>query len=138
MEKTENKEIVSFEIITLRESGMRYTVEYEFKQNDGQAEISEYGIRYIQGGGEERVPSRRAVCDTAKVLALLNRCEMLSWNGFNGPHPKDVLDGIMFRLSASVNGGVRIYARGSENFPAHYGDFKDGLYELLKNGKATQ
>ena len=137
MENTENKEIVSFETITLRESGMRYTVEYEFKQDGGHAEITEYGIRYIQGGGDERVPNRRAVCDTAKVLILLNRCDVLSWNGFNGPHPKDVLDGIMFSLSASVNGGVKIYARGSENFPEHYREFKDGLYELLKNAQVT-
>ena len=37
--------IVSFDKVTLRESGMRYTVEYEIVTKDGIAEVSLYSIR---------------------------------------------------------------------------------------------
>jgi hypothetical protein len=41
----------------------------------------------------------------------------------------------MFDFSATVNGGVEISARGSQNFPRHYRDFTDGLYGFLNNGE---
>ena len=134
--KAKNKEtqIVSFDIVTLRTSGMRYTGETEIVMKDGNAEVSQYEIRFSQGE-DRRILEKRAVCDRKKVLKLLNDCKLLSWDGFNGPHPKGVLDGTMFRLNAVVNGDKKIYASGSENFPKHYRDFTGGLYEILNSEK---
>ena len=77
------------------------------------------------------------MCSTDTVLELLNKCRILSWDGFNGPHPKNVKDGIMFTLKATVNEGKKIYATGSQNFPKHYRDFRDGLNALseVKNNE---
>lgn len=128
------RRIVSFETVTLRTSGMRGISEYEIVGKGGAAEVTQYGIRFRENA-ETRVPRRRAVCGEETVLKLLNDCKILSWDGFDGPHPRGVLDGIMFRFTASVNGGKTVSARGSQNFPRHYRDFTDGLYELLKDAK---
>lgn len=126
------KTVTSLEIITLRESGMRYSAEYEILMKDGKAEVSQYDIRYSHGE-DQRLLTRRAVCEEETILDLLNECNFISWDGFNGPHPKGVLDGIMFRLNATVNEGKNIHANGSQNFPKHYRDFTDGLYNILKD-----
>ena len=127
-------EIVSFEIVTLRTSGMRYTGETEIVMKDGKAEVSQYGIRFTQNE-DRRVLEKRAVCDEQKALKLFNDCRLLSWNEFDGPHPKGVSDGTMFSLNALVNGDKRIRASGSENFPKHYRDFTNGLYAILNDTK---
>ena len=123
--------ISSFDVVTLRLSGMRGSTEYEIVPQDGKAEVSQYGIRYTQRE-DQRVLERRTLCDTEEVLSLLNDCRLLSWDGFDGPHPKWVLDGTMFTLEAVVNGDQRISAHGSENFPKHYREFRDGLYQILE------
>ena len=125
----ENK-IVSFEIITLRETGMRGSTEYEIVEKDGNAALTQYVIRYTQGK-DQRIPEKSAVVSTDMILEILNNCRILSWDGFNGPHPKGVLDGIMFRFDAIVNNGKKIYAHGSQNFPKHYREFRNALYEIL-------
>lgn len=124
--------ITSFERVTLRLSGMRSVTEYELVRKDGRAEVSQYGVRFSQKE-DRRVLERRALCDEDTVLTLLNDCALLSWDGFNGPHPKGVLDGTMFTLKAVVNGDKTISAQGSENFPQHYREFIDGLCMILKN-----
>ena len=123
--------INTFDMITLRMSGMRFVTEHEIVMRDGTAEVSLYGIRYGQNK-DERILEERTVCDQSIVLELLNDCGLLSWDGFHGSHPKCVKDGIMFTLKATVNDGKTIYATGSENFPRHFRDFTDGLYKLLK------
>lgn len=123
--------INTFDMITLRMSGMRFVTEHEIVMRDGKAEVSLYGIRYGQNK-DERILEERTVCDQSIVLELLNDCGLLSWDGFHGSHPKCVKDGIMFTLKATVNDGKTIYATGSENFPKHFRDFTDGLYKLLK------
>ena len=134
--KPSGGKITSFETVTLHTSGMRFVSETEIVMKDGQAEVSEYGIRY-QDGQTVRVLERRAVCGEAEALALLNGCRLLSWDGFFGPHPKGVLDGTMFNLTATVNGGRRIYASGSQNFPRRYRDFTDGLRKILNENNIT-
>jgi hypothetical protein len=126
----EKTEIVSFEIVTLHTSGMRYTGETEIVMKNGQAEVSQYGIRYTKSE-DRRVLEKRAVCSADKILKLLNDCKLLSWDGFNGPHPKGVLDGTMFTLNATVNGDRKIHASGSQNFPKRYRDFTNALYAIL-------
>ncbi|MBR1591214.1 MAG: hypothetical protein IJ657_09115 [Acidaminococcaceae bacterium] len=124
-----NEKIASFEIVTLRLSGMRFTTEYEIVMKDKDAQIVEYEIRY--GKEEGRVPRRQTVCSVDKVLKLLNDCELVAWDGFYGAHPKNVRDGIMFTLKATVNGDRKIKAEGSENFPRHFREFRDGLHAIL-------
>ena len=128
----QDKEILSIERVTLRESGMRYICDYEIVMKDGKAEISEYGIRF-ENGEDRRILRRRTEVAESEALALLNKCRLLSWNGFDGPHPHGVLDGIMFRLDATVNGGKSVSASGSQNFPRHYDILRNGFYEFLKD-----
>ena len=126
--------ITSFERILLHTSGMRFSTDQEIVMKDGKAEVTEYSIRYHQGG-DERIPTRRVLVETEDILKLLNDCTILSWDGFVGNHPRGVRDGIQFRLEGIVNDGKKIYAHGSQNFPKHYRDFTDGLYEILSKGE---
>ena len=125
-----SEKIESFEIVTLRLSGMRFTVEYEIVMKGKNAEVVEYDIRY--GKDEKRVPRRKSVCSADRVLTLLNDCRLVSWDGFVGNHPKNVKDGIMFSLEATVNGSRKISAHGSENFPKHFRELRDGLNAILR------
>ena len=134
MKKT-GSQIGSFEIITLHTSGMRFTTDYEIVMQGDAAEVSQYQIRYVDHE-DRRVLEKRALVSKDDVLRLLNECCLLSWDGFFGRHPRNVLDGTMFRLSAVVNGGITIKAEGSQNFPKHYSEFTRGIYELL-NGKIS-
>ncbi len=122
--------IESVQHVLLRESGMRGIVEREILIDGGSAEISSYLIRY-NGEKDERVLQQRAVHPAEDVIRLLNDCGVFAWTGFHGAHPRGLLDGIMFRFEAAVNGGQTIRADGSANFPKHYRDFTDGLYCML-------
>ena len=123
--------IVSFEIITLRESGMRGICEYELTPEDGKAKVAFYFLRW-NGREDERILSESAVVDMDEAVALLNKSNILSWDGFRGERPKGLLDGIDFRFTANVNGGKKVTASGSENFPKGYRTFTNGLYEMLR------
>ena len=128
------EEITAFEIVTLHLSGMRVSCDYEMVMKDGKAEVSYYEIKY--GSGEpQRELIERAVCDEARALGLLRECRVIAWDGFDGPHPKGVLDGTMFRLDATVNGGRQISAQGSQNFPRHFREFEDGLRDILREAE---
>ena len=135
MKRNDKNCISSFEIVTLRISGMRFTAEYEIIPQGEKAEISQYRIRYSKPE-QERILEKRAVIGADEALRLLNDCALLSWNGFHGAHPRGVRDGIMFSLKATVNGGVTLRAEGSENFPKRYRDFTDGLNDLLSSEKS--
>ena len=124
--------IDTFEVVTLRVSTMRNVAEYEIVMKDGKAEVSRYSIRFTHSE-DERVLEKRVEVDEAYALKLLNDCGVLAWDGFHGSHPRGVTDGTMFNLHATVNGGKKIYATGSQNFPRHYRDLTDGLYEILNN-----
>lgn len=125
-----SRKIKSFTTVYLRITAMRFTSEYEILMKDGNADISEYDIRYA--GEDQRILLRHAVCSEEIALDLFNKCDILSWNGFKGPHPKGVLDGIMFEFNAVFNEETKISASGSENFPKHYHDFVNGLRDILK------
>ncbi len=129
------EKIKSFEIVALNTSGMRYITDYEIVMRDGNAEVSRYAVGF-RGGEKVRQLEKRAVCEPEKVIELLNKCRLISWDGFNGKHPIGVKDGTMFTLKATVNEGKKIYASGSQNFPPHYHDLTDGLYEILREGNA--
>ena len=127
-----DKNITSFETVTLRESGMRFVCDKEIVMKDGKAEVSYYNIIYDRGSDEDRRElNTRAVVDAADVLNVLNKVRLASWDGFHGAHPKNVTDGIMFSLSAKINGGAEIHAGGSENFPPKYRELTDWFYKVF-------
>ena len=124
----QKKNITSFETIYLRISGMRYMQEFEVVNKDGSCEMLFYENGY---SNEERFPQERIRCSEEEILQLLNTCKIFRWNGFFGKHPRNVRDGEMFLFTAVVNDGEKIRAEGSENFPKHYSELKNGLWELL-------
>ena len=127
----EKKQLTSFESILIRESGMRFRVEYEIEPKDDKAQISLYRIM-IRDREDVRELDSQAVMSRDEFIALCNRCGLMGWNGFHGAHPKGVHDGIMFTLEARVNGGEKIKAEGSENFPKHYREFVSELSSALR------
>ena len=127
----EKKKIVSFERVFWRISGMRITREYEIVRRDDKAEIYEYEMRYITGGGMERFPERSAIISSDQMIELLNTYEVIKWDGFHGKHPRGVLDGDMFSFEAVINDGETIHADGSANFPKRFREFCRAVYQLL-------
>ena len=124
--------ITDMESLTLHLSGMRLTEEYELTVNGDKTEISYYTMSYASSQ-EERILKKRTVCDTKTVIAALNSFDVIKWDGFHGKHPRGVLDGTMFRLTATLNGGQKLYADGSQNFPEHFREFEEWLYTVLKD-----
>lgn len=128
--KRAKEKIESFDVVTLRVMNMRSTREWEIEAKGDEAEISLYFIKFGQQE-DVRELEKRAVCPVSQALGLLNGSGVLSWDGFFGKHPRGVLDGTMFDLKATVNGGKKISAHGSQNFPKGYREFTAGLYELI-------
>ena len=124
------KEITQFESLTVRFSGMRLTSEYEIVSDGDTSEISLYYFNYADGS-EKRVLEKNVTCGTQEVIDILNECNAGRWNGFHGKHPRGVLDGTVFSLTASVNGGQQLKADGSQNFPKHFRDFEQWLNDKL-------
>ena len=130
--------ISSLDIVTVNISAMRYVVEYEIVNKNGTAEISLYDIRFSKEE-DRRVLRKRAECGIDVITELLNKCGAVKWDGFCGANPKGVRDGKMFRLTAKVNGGERIYASGSNNYPKNFLTFIDTLDGILRDeGKPAQ
>ena len=125
------KKITSVEKITLRLSGMRYSFEYEITTDGDKATVAQYTPAHMRDD-EGRVLNKSVVCDVDTVITLLNKINFLSWDGFYGPHPHGVLDGTMFTLDASVNGGKTVKANGSQNFPRHFRELTDFLYSTIR------
>lgn len=122
--------ITSFSEIKLRISGMRITEVYEILCRGDKAELSLYWLSYENHVDNYHL-SQRVTVPAGDVIDILNRCGVIRWDGFNGKNPPHVLDGTMFRFTATVNGGKKISASGSNNYPKHYRDFTDALYGML-------
>ena len=122
--------ITSFSEIRLKISGMRITEVYEILCRGEETEISQYWLRY-ENHEEKYDLQKRAIVPSGDMLALLNQCKILKWNGFSGKNPPHVLDGTMFGFTATVNENRNICASGSNNFPKHYRDFIDALHRML-------
>lgn len=134
--KTKIDKIESFEKVTLKISGMRHTSEYEAVMSDGMAELSEYSEVY-SNSKDARKLERRAVFAPEIFVSLMNDCRFASWDGFSGVNSR-VLDGYMFTLTATVNGGGRIYAHGSNKSPNGYSEFVEGMNRLLDEYRAEE
>ena len=132
------RKVVSFDSVNLSLSGMRYSIEYEIIRLEADAELTIYDIRYLTGGGTERVPEKTVQYPAGNVIEMLNECGVMKWDGFHGKHPRNVRDGEMFSFTAVVNGGEKIRADGSENFPENYHKLNSMFRELLETGDETQ
>ena len=118
--------IESVEKATLRVSGMRYACEYEIVASGDETTVSLYRIV-----GNDRELEKSVCLPTSEVLDAMKNTGVGRWNGFFGPHPKNVSDGEMFDFEARVNGGEVVAADGSENFPKGYREFVGWLRKVL-------
>ena len=125
------EQIISFSEIKLKVSGMRLTRIYEIIPQNNTAQISLYRTD-CEGGKDNCIPEKKKTVPLDKMLDIINRCDILKWDGFNGKNPPGVLDGTMFTFMATVNETKKIYASGSNNFPKHYRDFVDAVNEILR------
>lgn len=123
----------AFTKLNLTIMGMRCTEEYEVICSGESCEAAHYFIMYGRPEGDRRELQKSAECSTQVVLDLLNQCNVLKWDGFSGANPRGVRDGWMIRFEAEIN-GKRIYASGSNNFPRHYSEFRDGIRSLVYDG----
>ncbi|MBQ3431593.1 MAG: hypothetical protein IJG23_02295 [Clostridia bacterium] len=126
---SQKETVNSFERIFLSLQGMRISEEYEIICNGEQSEVSRYQMFYTDGEEERRLTGSAGV-STASVVAKLNECNVIKWDGFHGKHPKNVLDGTMFQFEATINGSRTVTADGSQNFPKHYHEFETWLTAL--------
>ena len=124
--------IVSVQELSLSLSTMRSETEYELTGVEEGIQLTLYTFRYTDGE-KQRIKEKTVSCDQETVLALLNDCRILSWNGFHGKHPLGVTDGTAFRFNALVNDGLSVRADGSQNFPKHFQELRQGLWSLLQN-----
>ena len=122
-----NKTVVSVATMTLTLRGMRGGYVYAFSDE----ELRRYREVYA---GEKTVLELESstVCDAQTLVNLMNTCDVMRWDGFHGKHPKRVKDGVMFRFTATVNGGQVICADGSANFPKGYREFVRELDTMLE------
>ena len=132
--KQSKAKIAHFERFQLHMSGMRISEEYEMVCNGEQCTLARYEKIYGNAGEERRLSEQTTVA-TAQVIALLNACEVLRWDGFHGEHPKYVLDGTMFRFVLDLGEGKVIRADGSQNFPKHYHEFENQIISLLREAQ---
>ena len=128
-EEKAKEAVVSFSRITIEFSGMSHFYEVEAVCTGSVTEVSRYGrhwgddARYLEGKGE---------CDTGEFVALLNGCDLVGWDGFNGEHPPGLMDGSMFRLEAVVNGDHRITAGGSGIVPGGISRLEDEFHRIIE------
>ena len=125
------RKLESFDVATLHLSGMRYICDYEITREGETAVLIRYDLRF-EPEGDRRVPRVRAERPFEEALAVFNRCGVLGWNGFNGPHPRGVLDGIMFRFTLVSEGKKIVSASGSQNFPRRFYDLREYIETTLR------
>ncbi len=126
--------VTELESLSLRLSGMRLTEEYEMTADGSETTLSYYTVSYASGK-DERILEKSVTLDTRSVIDALNGFGFIRWDGFSGRHPKGVLDGVMFSLEAVVNGGQKLRAEGSANFPKRFGEFRSWLSDSLKGAE---
>ena len=130
-------EINSLDSMVMGISGMRGKEEFEALPTETGVELSYY-VYYFSSIDDQRVLQGRAIVDTDKFIELLKECNVPKWDGFSGKHPKNVRDGYMFDFKACVNGGDKIHASGSENFPKGYHDLVRSLRNLIRENTTSE
>ncbi len=107
---------------------------YEITNTDGEITLSHYMDVYYEDEGKVTELQKSVVCDAEKIIELMNTSRVMTWDGFVGYNPPNMLDGGSFSLTAVVNGGKEITASGYNNYPIGYSKFYSGLYKML-NGE---
>ncbi len=120
--------------MTLTLRGMRCSYVYKLEGEGDAAELRRYRETCC-GGEDELVLESSASFGAQTMIELMNTCGIIRWDGFHGKHPKNVSDGIMFRFEATVNGGQKVFADGSANFPKGYREFVRTLDATLAESK---
>lgn len=110
-----NKKTETSNIVTLRETVMRGSAEYENVMKNDKAEVSFYRAENTQGK-DSRELDKCAGCNKETWIKLLYDCNVLPWKGFAGKRPEGVRDGILFILIAIVDQNDKMYVHGSEKF----------------------
>lgn len=126
------KKTESFTLVSLSVSSMRNREIYEITDGGDRAVLKLYTGFFARD--EKPEPDKEATCDKESIIRLLNDCDVLSWDGFSGKNPRGVRDGYMFTFKAELNGGTKVYASGSNNFPKHYRELRDNIIQIL-NGR---
>ena len=132
-----NEQITDFTKIELTMNGMRGSEIYELICEGESANITLYELRYDRNG-DRRIPLASAQTGTADIINLLNECKVIKWDKFCGANPRGVRDGWQFIFTAEVNGGRRLYASGSNNFPKHFRDFTNALNDMIRDQEDTK
>ncbi|MBQ2825321.1 MAG: hypothetical protein IJF19_03505 [Clostridia bacterium] len=129
-----NKTVTSIEAMRLTTNSYHEGgTAYEIAVMDEKIELKYYRDEYYEDNGFVSELKVIAVCDSEDFIELMNNCKVMSWDGFLGTHPVDVLDGASFGFTATVNGGQEINASGSSNYPKGYGEFITGLHKILND-----
>ena len=123
------EKVEAFSKITITMRGMRAIDEYEVINNGDTSEVSQYQIYYTKR--EDRSLMKRASLNTKEFIELLNKCNIIKWDGFIGNNPPGVRDGYMFTFLAEVNDGRIIKAEGSNNYPSHFNELRQRLIKIL-------
>lgn len=127
-----NQPIESFDNIVIRVSGMRGACEYHLVRDEDKARIEFYLVKYGRSVKEDRLElDESKTVELSAALAKLEEVGIMAWDGFSGEHPRDLLDGEMFRLDGVVN-GREIHADGSANFPKNYHVFMRWMNDILR------
>ena len=128
-------EPTDFESFILSESGMRAEKEaYEAKRTADGVQFSHYfAVSRWSDEAKEYVEERmnETVIDGGEELylylaGLTHACDTPGWDGFSGSDPR-VLDGTTFTFRAKLADGRQVYATGSNAYPKHYHEFRQGL-----------
>lgn len=100
------------------EDGIRLVMGCEYyAREDGKLQIA----REITGGEDL----------LKEVQHMLGEADIISWDGFAGANPPDILDGTSFTFECVLSDGRKISAHGSNNFPSSYSKLHRGLYYML-------
>ncbi len=127
------EKVDSLESFSLKISAMRFALHYE-AVCEGQEVSITVSNPYVSEDKEEYSITRFKQ-EIGSFIDLLNECNLMNWDGFQGKHPRGVKDGVMFSMSAVVNGGRTIRASGSENFPKGYSELEKALYRMMKDSQ---
>lgn len=71
--------------------------------------------------------------DYETILAAMNECGVAAWDGFD-KSSRYAVDGDGFSMTAVIDEGQEITARGLNAYPKGYSDFMKCINDLLENG----
>lgn len=104
---------------------LEYFLSQSYRNNDGQEVESKKLINTLEGDASFY----------GEIAELLGHYRVANWDGFSGANPPGVLDGYMGSFEAVMTDGSKIYAHGSNNFPADYWTVMNPLTDMVRYEK---